>query len=221
MRLIKPLLIAVGLMALSSVAVLAAVVTDRSAFSGDETVITFDDLGYDEAVTTQYTGLGVTVSGGTTASDVYDGAFPWPGSGGKTLGSFAFAACPCGPVTFTFDGEVTIAGAEFVTDDGATLILEAYSGGTLVDSASFATGLTPSFAGLEVSDGFDTLVVSSDGPFGDDVFLVDDFTFESAANTKASILIGSGVPGKGLGDAPGLQKEFNPKSKAGENAGKK
>jgi hypothetical protein len=37
--------------------------------------------------------------------------------------------------------------------------------------------------------------------------------------TKADIL--SGVPGKGLDTAPGLQKPFNPKSQAGDNAGKK
>ncbi len=39
--------------------------------------------------------------------------------------------------------------------------------------------------------------------------------------TKADVLAGSGVPGAGIGDAPGLQKEFNEKSRAGEKAGKK
>ncbi len=39
--------------------------------------------------------------------------------------------------------------------------------------------------------------------------------------TKACVLIGSGVPGKGLENAPGLQKPFNPNSKAAGNAGKK
>ncbi len=39
--------------------------------------------------------------------------------------------------------------------------------------------------------------------------------------TKACVLIESEVPGKGLGNAPGLQKPFNPNSKAGEHAGKK
>ena len=41
------------------------------------------------------------------------------------------------------------------------------------------------------------------------------------SQTKANILMDSGVPGKGLKNAPGLQKPFNPKSKAGEHAGKK
>ena len=39
--------------------------------------------------------------------------------------------------------------------------------------------------------------------------------------TKADILKGRGVPGKGLDKAPGQQKPFNPNSKAGEHAGKK
>ncbi len=39
--------------------------------------------------------------------------------------------------------------------------------------------------------------------------------------TKAEILKRSGVHGKGINHAPGLQKPFNPNSKAAENAGKK
>ena len=39
--------------------------------------------------------------------------------------------------------------------------------------------------------------------------------------TKSDILMNSGVPGKGLENAPGLQKPFNLKSQAAENAGKK
>ena len=42
-----------------------------------------------------------------------------------------------------------------------------------------------------------------------------------AVPTKAEILMNAGVPGKGLENAPGLQKPFNPKSQAAENAGKK
>ncbi len=44
---------------------------------------------------------------------------------------------------------------------------------------------------------------------------------EDTPPTKAENLMKSGVPGKGLADAPGLQKPFNPKSQAGEKAGKK
>jgi uncharacterized repeat protein (TIGR01451 family) len=39
--------------------------------------------------------------------------------------------------------------------------------------------------------------------------------------TKAEILLQRGVPGKGIVNAPGLQKFFNPLSQAAEHAGKK
>jgi len=39
--------------------------------------------------------------------------------------------------------------------------------------------------------------------------------------TKAEVLMDGGVPGKGLENAPGLQKPFNPNSQAAEHAGKK
>lgn len=41
------------------------------------------------------------------------------------------------------------------------------------------------------------------------------------SSTKADILGDSGVPGKGIANAPGLDKEFNEKGKGAENAGKK
>lgn len=49
------------------------------------------------------------------------------------------------------------------------------------------------------------------------VFLV----INKPAMTKAEILKLSGVPGKGIDNAPGLQKQFNLRSRAAEHAGKK
>ncbi len=39
-------------------------------------------------------------------------------------------------------------------------------------------------------------------------------TIEGCGSNKSDSLRGKSVPGKGIGNAPGLQKEFNPKSKA-------
>lgn len=44
---------------------------------------------------------------------------------------------------------------------------------------------------------------------------------DNVTMNKADILIESGVPGGGINEAPGLQKKFNPKSNAANNAGKK
>ena len=49
----------------------------------------------------------------------------------------------------------------------------------------------------------------------------DNTTSGNVTMTKAEILKLSGVPGKGIKKAPGLQKLFNPKSQAAEHAGKK
>lgn len=44
---------------------------------------------------------------------------------------------------------------------------------------------------------------------------------DNTTMTKAEILKERGVPGKGIDEAPGLQKPFNPNSNAAENAGNK
>lgn len=45
----------------------------------------------------------------------------------------------------------------------------------------------------------------------------DAFFATYTASNKADVLKGEGVPGKGIENAPGLQKEFNPNGKAKEN----
>lgn len=47
------------------------------------------------------------------------------------------------------------------------------------------------------------------------------YTLSVSVTTKAGVLIDSGVPGKGLDAAPGLNKPFNPNSQAGEKSGQK
>ena len=53
------------------------------------------------------------------------------------------------------------------------------------------------------------------------VYAVGLATLELPTFTKAEILKDNGVPGKGLENAPGLQKPFNPKSQTAKHAGKK
>jgi uncharacterized repeat protein (TIGR01451 family) len=80
--------------------------------------------------------------------------------------------------------------------------IDAGNAGTLTNSVE-AIGTPP--AGANVSDTATADVTILSKPYW----------------TKAEILKRSGVPGKGISHAPGLQKPFNPNSKAAENAGKK
>lgn len=57
------------------------------------------------------------------------------------------------------------------------------------------------------------------GPFDSEWYLTATIA-GCSGSTKADILQASGVPGNGIGNAPGLQKEFNPNSEAAENVAK-
>jgi hypothetical protein len=74
-----------------------------------------------------------------------------------------------------------------------------------VNNTATVTGVDPD--GRPVSANSDEIVVSTN-------------VIKSLLN-KAETLRLSGVPGKGIESAPGLQKPFNPNSQAGEHAGKK
>ena len=74
-----------------------------------------------------------------------------------------------------------------------------------IKNTATVTGIDP--AGYAVSAGSGVVTVSTS-------------IIRSLLN-RAEILQSSGVPGKGIDTAPGLQKPFNPNSQAAEHAGKK
>ncbi len=86
-----------------------------------------------------------------------------------------------------------------------------------IKARDFNDDYVQSYSGYEGNDGeysqYRGLWITDTGVF--------DITIPVPIPTKAENLTKSGVPGKGLADAPGLDKPFNPKSQAGENAGKK
>ena len=91
----------------------------------------------------------------------------------------------------------------------------------LADYPGIRIRVTDSWLGLRVGEPYpDGYTENLDGfKFGTAAGTTT-FDFD-LANSKADILENSGVPGHGLDTAPGLQKEFNPKSQAAEHAGKK
>ncbi len=210
--------LAAGLVLMGQQAVRADPLFDQSSFSGGETLINFDGLADGELITTQFVADGVEF-GGVAAGYTTPWA-AWPGSGVPAVANFEGSGCPpCGDdIVLKFIEPVMRVGFDALTHPSDFIQLKAYLDGNLVESFDFDTDRIPNFIGLENFGGFDTVVVHLHGPKLSGT-LMDDLRFEAV--DKADILTGSGVPGKGLTDAPGLQKEFNPGSKAADRAGKK
>ncbi|MCJ7654624.1 MAG: DUF11 domain-containing protein [Dehalococcoidia bacterium] len=100
--------------------------------------------------------------------------------------------------------DTTLAPAERVTATATYTVTISDLPGPIVNTAT-VTGIAP--------DG--TLVSATTDPVSVSLYI------NKSLLTKAEILQLSGVPGKGILKALGLQKLFNPKSQAAEHAGKK
>lgn len=136
--------------------------------------------------------------------------------------------------TFSFAG--SIAGGDLILsqEDGGLTVERSDPGQT---ATGFATDFFPALQSAILGGGFDppetgdvaatfgditsALEYELSGSSGGGTTAIGRDVPTSLIKTKAEILKDSGVPGNGIDNAPGLQKEFNPKSKAAENAGKK
>jgi hypothetical protein len=148
------------------------VAIDETAFSGAETVITFDGFPIFTPLTTQYLPEGVTFSGGLYSSN--------PGG----LAQNFTPTNPASPVTIDFTSTMLRAGFNVVTASSADLVvaLSAYSGDVLVSTGmvTFDTGQTMSFVGVEDDmSGIDRLVLDTIGG-GSGTFRLDNLRFEPA-----------------------------------------
>lgn len=100
--------------------------------------------------------------------------------------------------------DTTLAQGESLTATATYTVAISDLPGPIVNAAT-VTGIDP--------DG--TLVSATTEPVSVSLYI------NKSLLTKAEILKLNGVPGKGILNAPGLQKLFNPKSQAAEHAGKK
>ena len=101
-------------------------------------------------------------------------------------------------------------------------VLYTFSTGTQSDAVTGDTGWLTHSADLSAYSG-STVVLRfveyiPQARTGPAQFEIDGVSILASLATKAAILEHSGVPGKGISDAPGLQKLFNPNSKAAANA---
>ncbi|MCH8848629.1 MAG: hypothetical protein IIC32_06620 [Chloroflexi bacterium] len=163
--------------------VYAMPLTSTVTFSGSETVLDFEGLGLGPVAPGEFAGLGVTFSGDFRVTTFTS---TWPGQVAQGFTD----------VTAHFTPPVLRAGMDIITNPGDDVRLSAFLGGDPVDAADFATDLTPTFIGLEVTGGFDTLVIhvfdSNDEPGGS--FLVDDFRFETGGDAIPPVVTASLAP---------------------------
>lgn len=166
-----------GLVVLAPGVARAAPLFDLSSFSGNETVLTFNELPNGTLIDNEYTALGVTFSGVFRAANTTEGTI-WPGSGPAIAENFQ--PC-CADVTATFSPLVLRVGFYIITNEADDLTLTAYKGSNIVDVQTFDThrrfGQPADFFGMEVPGGFDTLLIDVHG-LVNGAFALDDFRFE-------------------------------------------
>jgi hypothetical protein len=158
------------------------------AFSGSATVIDFSTLNNDDPITTQFTGLGLTVSGGLFA-DV-------GGPSGVIFGSASASnflpsnpgPAPYNTIVLTFSTPMIRIGMDEISLPGNFNITT--PGGAL----AYPKDLNPGFVGFEDLTGFTsvTLTVTRDLD-NDNAFGIDNLRFESAVPepTSATLLGGA------------------------------
>lgn len=198
--------------ALAFLAVLATAATPALAaptailaadFDGSETVIDFNTIGDEVAVTNQYAASGITFGGalfGMTNSgdtNLFNGStiasnWRYNGSGLQGLSW-----------TASFSSVITMVGflAETNLDDDVTI--EAFMGANSLGTLSFANpnGIQPDFLGIRDLGGFDRITVTT-GSRDNGFFAMDNLRFGGRATAvpepMSLALVGLGLLGAGL-----------------------
>ncbi|MEM7409975.1 MAG: hypothetical protein AAF430_07065 [Myxococcota bacterium] len=155
---------------------------DFDAFSGNETVIDFEDIAPNELITDQYAAEGVRFAGG-----LFGDAFGFTSIQGNQEGAnFASGEPIQNPISISFLSSPELVGMWVGGQQNSvdTIRLEAFRDGMLVDAIHVVPdtvapgGTIPSrFAGLFVMGGIDVLEVSR--ITGNGSFSIDDLRFET------------------------------------------
>ena len=161
------------------------VAIDISTFSGNETVITFDSIAHGEEITTQFTELGTTFSGGLFSNTFFFVTRLFSNSEPGSAIACNFPGFPLevfDDITVDFSPPVVRAGFNVITNDAddTTITVHKFSGGSQVPTGSFTfdtSNIEDRFIGVEDNEGIDRLVFdAADNVFG--TICIDDFRFE-------------------------------------------
>ena len=166
-------------------------------FSGNETVIDYDDLANGEIITNQFAGLGIiydTINGTTTADAFIGGLFD-----NGSLPNAAFVVLNSGGfLRLNFDTPQLRVGMQFGTSLGEQLIMDVFGTDGFLETVSLAGslnsfGVLEGFIGVENAAGITSVEIrsSTDGfNYG-----IDDTRFEIPAPATLPLLVLSGLLG--------------------------
>jgi hypothetical protein len=149
------------------------------AFGATATLIDFSTLSNDDLITTQYAGLGLTVSGGLYA----DIGGPSGAIFGTPSASNFLPSNPGNPpydtIVFTFSTPMVLIGMDEISNPGSFNI--STPGGALAYSSS----LTPGFVGFEDLTGFTSVTLTVTGA-ANNAFGIANLEFQSSVPEPAS-----------------------------------
>lgn len=183
----------------------APVLITLGGFSGSETVINFNGIGNEAAITNQFTGQGVTFSGPVYGMTNDGDTSLFPSNGGGVIASnwrYSISGIsPVGPMVATFSSPVTRVGFYDETNTADALLVTLFLGVTQTGSFTIANpnGATVDFFGVQDASGFDRIQIDAQS-FDNRFLAIDDFRFEGNVRStvpepSSAALLGIGLAG--------------------------
>lgn len=170
---------------------------NTSGFNGSETILTFNSLTNETAITNQFAGQGVTFSGGllglTNGADLNF----FPSNGGGVVASdwkYSVSSVQSLPITVSFTSTQAQLGflTEMNTSDIVTITtsLNGVQHGSGVSYTS--VGLNAVFFGVKDPLGFNSVSINVTGP-SNHFLAFDDFRFQAIPEPGVTLLLASGL----------------------------
>jgi hypothetical protein len=167
-------------------------------FSPGDTLIDFESIAQAELITTQFSVLGVTFSGGLYGNTVASQGPTYLGSTVTANNYIYQQGVRYNPITVTFSDLVTRVGFYAVTNAADDMTIRTFRYGNQTGSFSFSTSLTPAFLGVGDLAGVDRIEIEAYGT-SLHAFATDNFRFGGAVIPAPGAIvlcsIGAGLVG--------------------------
>jgi hypothetical protein len=169
---------------------------NTSGFNGTETTISFNSLANEVQITNQFSGQGVTFSGGIYAMTNSGDTSQFPSNGGGVIASdwkYSLSSLQSLPITLTFtaiQGQMGFL-TEMNTNDVVqiTTLLNGVSHGAV---SYTSVGLTAVFFGVKDPLGFNSVSITVTGP-SNHFLAIDDLRFQAIPEPGVTALLATGL----------------------------